>query len=333
MNTTTCLPMQKMLSIPVVFLGDDLDLGQRLSACFAAMIWPEEYRIAPVFYGNPEPDWRTVLPQAGRGMVFVEVSTSGLEIKSALIRELRAYNPNLQIALMADDDTDYFSIAQDFSIGNIFKKQGFDTSMLRALIIRLLTGNIFGFAPYFPHGYAVGPLFRTFVGRVVVDDVIEECFDACKPYVNLKEVSTFKMFLHELLTNTFSYAIEGITPEDRDSKHLQTRPVVNIEERRAFKISLVTDDEKAGFSVQDSTGNLSMLRVLQKLRRQSRIGDEKMPPGVWDESGRGISMVYRYSRLVVNILKDVRTEIIFLQYHRPELNRYESIIISEIQPF
>ena len=322
-----------MLSIPVVFLGSDPELGRRLSACFSEMVWPAEYRIAPVFHSNPEPDWTAVLPRQGRGMVFVEISVAGIAAESALIRNLRAYNENLQIALMADDDSDYFTIAQDFGIGNIFKKQGFDTSMVRALIIRQLTGNIFGFAPFFPYGYAVGPLFRTFVGRVVVDEVIEECFEACKPYVNLKEISTFKMFLHELLTNTFSYAIEGITPEDRDSKHLHTRPEVNIEERRAFKISLVSDDEKVGFSVQDSTGNLSMLRVLQKLRRQSRIGAEKMPPGVWDESGRGISMVYRYSRFVVNILKDVRTEIIFLQYHKPELNRFESIIITEMQSF
>jgi len=141
------------------------------------------------------------------------------------------------------------------------------------------------------------------------------------------------MFLNELLLNAFSYAIEGITPDDRDQKLLHAPPIVDIPERRAIKITLVTDDEKVGFSLQDSTGSLSMLRVLQKLRRQSCIGDEKMPPGIWDESGRGISMVYRYSRFIVNILKGVRTEIIFLQYHRQELNRFESIIITEVQPF
>jgi hypothetical protein len=58
-----------------------------------------------------------------------------------------------------------------------------------------------------------------------------------------------------------------------------------------------------------------------------------MPPGIWDESGRGISMVYRYSRFIVNILKGVRTETLFLQYHEKELNRFESIIITEVNPF
>jgi hypothetical protein len=325
--------MSAMLSIPVIFLGTDPELGRRLATCFAEIIWEEEYRIAPVFLATPAPAWRNVVPPMGRGLAFVEISVMNMAADSALIRELREVNGNIQIVLMADDDADYFAIAQDFSIGNVLKKQGFDAAMVRALTIRLLTGNIFGFTPYFPYGFSVGPLFRTYVGRVVVEEVIEECFTACKPYVNPKEVSSFKIFLHELLTNTFSYAIEGITPEDRDAKLLHAPPIVNIPERRAIKISLVTDDEKVGFSVQDSTGSLSMLRVLQKLRRQSRIGGEQMPPGIWDESGRGISMVYRYSRLIVNILKDVRTETIFLQYHRQELNRFESIIITEVQAF
>jgi hypothetical protein len=325
--------MQTSLSIPVAFLGNDQGLARRLASCFAEIIWGEEYRIAPAFSATPPQEWRSVLPAQGRGLVFVEISAAGTEGESLLIRDLRETNPSLQLVLMADDDTDYFAIAQAFNIGNVIKKNRFDASIVRALTIRLLTGNIFGFAPYFPYGFAVGPLFRTYVGRVVVQDVIEECFEACKPYINPNEVSSFRIFLQELLTNTFSYAISGISPEDRDSKLLQTAPVVDIAERRAIKISLVTDDEKVGFSVQDSTGSLSMLRVMQKLRRQSRIGGEKMPPGIWDESGRGISMVYRYSRFIVNILKDVRTEIIFLQYHRQELNRFESIIITEMNPF
>jgi hypothetical protein len=325
--------MHPALPIPIIFLGDDADLAQRLANCFSEIAWGEEYRIAPVFTASPAREWRRIMPAKARCLVFVEISALGTLAESALIRELAASNGSMQIALLADDESDYFTIAQEFRIGNVLKKKGFDTSMVRALSIRLLTGNIFGFTPYFPDGFVVGPLFRTYVGTVVVEEVIEECFQVCKPYVNPDEASSFKMFLHELLTNTFSYAIEGITPEDRDTKLLRAPPILNIVERRAIKITLVTDHEKVGFSVQDSTGSLSMLRVLQKLRRQSRIGEEKMPPGIWDESGRGMSMVYRYSRFIVNILKNVRTETIFLQYHRQELNRFESIIITEVQPF
>jgi hypothetical protein len=325
--------MDLVAHIPVVFLGSEAALAGRLRDCYAGIAWGAEYRLVPRFQAAPAKDWRSVLPAAGPGMAFVQITDAGTEGESNLIRGIGAMNPGLQIVLLADDEVDYFQIATDFRIGNVIKKNRFDAAVVHALTIRLLTGNIFGFGPYFPMGFKVGPLYRTFSGHVAIETVIEECFQACLPYINPEELTSFRIFIHELMINTFSYAIEGISPEDRDNKLLRPRPEVDIAERRAIKVSLVSDDEKVGVSVMDSTGSLSMLRVLQKLRRQSKIGGEKMPPGIWDESGRGISMVYRYSRFIVNILKGVRTETIFLQYHKKELNRFESIIITEVNPF
>lgn len=321
------------LPLPVVLLGADAALAARLQACYAGISWGGEYRIEPRFLLAAPADWRAAVPEKGRGMVFVEITDAGTAGDSRLIRGIGETNPAMQIVLLADDGVDYFQIATDFHIGNVIKKTRFDAGIIHALTIRLLTGNIFGFAPYFPNGFTIGPLYRTYSGRVTIETVIEECFEACKPHVNPEELSSFRIFMHELLMNTFSYAIEGITAEDRDGKLLRPRPEVDIAERRAIKISLVADREKVGVSVMDSTGSLSMLRVLQKLRRQSKIGGEKMPPGIWDESGRGMSMVYRYSRFIVNILTGVRTETIFLQYHEKDLNRFESIIITEVNPF
>lgn len=321
------------LRTPIIFLGRDLSLARRLEECLASIRWGEEYRIAPAFSAWAPDRWREALPRRERALALVEITDAGTALESQLIAEARTWNPRLQVALVADDGVDYFRIAEDFRIGNVIKKNGFDASVLHALTVRLLTGNIFGFDPYFMKGFTVGPLFRTYSGRVEVAQVIEESCAFGLPYVHPEEQGNFRVFLHELLLNTFAYAIEGITPEERDEKLLRAPPVVDIPERRAIKVSLAVDEEKVGFSVQDSTGNLSMLRVLQKLRRQSRIGGEKMPPGIWDESGRGMSMVYRYSRFVVNILQGVRTETIFLQYCEKELNRFESIIITEVTPF
>lgn len=316
-----------------MFLGHDAELARRLGDTFASISWDPIYRIRPVFACHPPYSGAENLPGKGRGLALIEVTGAGGEAESGLAAALRARNPHIQIVLVAEDDVDYFRIAEAFRIGNVLKKGRFDASILQALTIRLLTGNIFGFEPYFPSGFTVGPLFRTYSGKVGVDEVIKEAFDFCKPYIHPDENGNFRMFLHELLTNTFAYAIEGITPEDRDRKLLAPPPEAYILERRAIKVSLVADDEKVGFSVMDSTGSLSMLRVLQKLRRQSKIGDEKLPPGIWDESGRGMSLVYRYSRFIVNILSGVRTETIFLQYRQKDLNRFESIIITEVTPF
>lgn len=110
-----------------------------------------------------------------------------------------------------------------------------------------------------------------------MESVIEEAFRFGEPYVHAAERGNFRMFLHELLTNTFSYAISGITPEARDSQAITTPPRVQIPERRAIKVMLAVDEEKVGFSVSDSTGSLSMVRLLEKLRRQTKIAGESLP--------------------------------------------------------
>jgi hypothetical protein len=317
--------------IPVFFVGETPELAERLRRCYDAIAWDPGYRMRPAFRSIPRAGAGDLLPERGEGLVYIETLRDPA-VESDLAREVRRRNPALQIVLLAEDDIDYFRVAQECRIGNILKKNRFDGSMVRALSVRLLTGNIFGFDPYFPDGYTAGPLIRTYAGTVEIAGVIADSADFFRDSVPEALWPHFRMFLHELLTNTFAYAIEGIAAEDRDQNATAPQPRLFIAERRGIKVSLAADAEKVGVSVQDSTGNLSLLRVLDKLRRQSRIGDEKIPPGLLDETGRGISLVYRYSRFIINILQGVRTETIFLQYHREELNRYESIIVTEVAP-
>ncbi len=322
--------MQVTRSVPVFFLGHDSVLADKLREYYRDCPWAEEYGVEPRFE-VPGGGGSEGLPADRPGLVYVDAQGNPEEVRS-LVESIRSRNPKLQIVLMVDPSFDYFALARSYRIGNLIRKDAFDADLLRALSIRLMTGNIFGFAPYFPRGFVIGPLYRTYRGEVVLEEVLQETFRFFQAYVNPEEKGTFKMFLHELLMNTFAYALEGITPEDRDSKLLPPSPVLHVPDRRAIKASLAVDDEKIGFSIQDSTGNLSMLRILEKLRRQSCIGDEKLPPGIWDESGRGMSLVHKYSRFIVNILTGVRTETIFLQYRKPELNRFESVIITEVTP-
>src|SRR4051812_47058253 len=109
--------MSNMLPIPVVFLGDDQELARRLAASFAEIVWEDEYRIAPFFQARSPREWPSALPAQGRGLVFVEIppaanGAGGTEREAGLIRALRNYNEGLQIALLAEDDCDYFTIAQ-----------------------------------------------------------------------------------------------------------------------------------------------------------------------------------------------------------------------------
>ena len=318
-------------SHPVFFVGDDADLGERLARSYESLILPQEYRVHPQINLVPKAHWNKFIPKEGPGLAYVEM-TQSVEYESALIQDIRHHNPQVQVVLMVDASMDYFQVAQNCGIGNIIRKQYFDEPIIRALTIRLLSGNIFGFGPYFVEGFTKGPIIKTFQGQVKLEKVINECFDTFIPEVPPDHQSLFKCFLHELITNTLAYAIGGISAEDRDTNLTPAPNEIFIPERKAVKLALVGDKEKNAISVSDSSGNLSMLRILQKLRRHAVIGEEKLPPGMWDGSGRGMSLIQKDSRLVVNILKGVRTESIFMRYHEEELNRFESVIITEVSP-
>jgi hypothetical protein len=114
------------LSLPVVFLGADASLAERLGGCYARIAWDAEYRIAPTFLAAPAGAWSATVPERGRGLVYVEITDAGTEGESQLIRALADRNPSLQIVLLADEDVDYFRIARDFHIGKVIKKGRFD---------------------------------------------------------------------------------------------------------------------------------------------------------------------------------------------------------------
>lgn len=316
----------------VDFLGEDLELAARLREGFGRIDWGEDYPLAPQFRMSARETWSKVLSPGGKGLVFIEMRRGEVEKESALVRDIRAFNPRLQVVLLVDADLDYFQVAQNCLVGNLLRKSHFDAAVLRALTVRLLSGDIFGFRPYFPRGYGTGPVIHLFEGRIEVLPAISECFEKFRPHLRKEEESMIRVLLHELLLNAFSYAVKGISPVERDEHHAPAPREVTVREGETLKVTLVDDGEKAGLSVQDCSGNLSMLRVLQKLRRQSRLAGEAVPPGILDETGRGISMVQRFSRFVVNILKGVRTETIFLHYRDADLNRFESVIITEITP-
>ncbi len=317
---------------PVYFLGVDESLSDKLLDCYGRIVWGPEYPMQVDFRAISKSGWASTLSQRGDTLVFLEIDSDGTDKEFTLIQDIRARNPRAQFVLLADPRVDYFRLAQRCLIGNILKKDGFDASAVRALSIRLLTGNIFGFGPYFPLGYTIGPIYRTYRGWVELDTLIKTCFEFFLGHIHPEETALFKSFLHELLSNTVAYALGKISAEERDRECSQPPKRLFVPERNSIKVSMVADAEKTAFSVQDSTGSLTMQRVLEKLRRQSCIGDETLPPGMFDETGRGMALLHKQSRVVVNILQGVRTETIFMYYNQMELNRHESVMITQLAP-
>jgi len=91
-------------------------------------------------------------------------------------------------------------------------------------------------------------------------------------------------------------------------------------------------DEKYGISVRDKEGGLTLLRILQKLRRHTPLEGNPIPDGIEDLTGRGLFIISRQTRLVINILHGQQTEVILLSYFDEDRNKYKSLIINEKYP-
>ncbi|MFC1584949.1 hypothetical protein ACFL5V_05335 [Fibrobacterota bacterium] len=310
------------------FLGNSESIGIKLQDCYKK-IRESDPELNIQFSAIKKHEWKANLPNESRILIFYEVTdTPKIEIDT--IHEIQDYNSDLQLVLLADPDIDYYEIAATYKIGNILKKNLFDHSVIRALTVRLMTGNLLGFKPYFPHGYEVGPLDKTVEGTFVIKDLMEFFEAEFLKYVGTSNRYRLRTYFYELLINTISYTVVGITSQKRDAGSYSIPPEIHVPEGKFFKISMAMDKEKCGFSILDTSGTLSLSRVLQKLRRQSIIGEEKHPPGMWDLTGRGLSLVLKDNRMIINIIQNAMTEIIFMHYKKKELNKYESVIITEI---
>ena len=107
---------------------------------------------------------------------------------------------------------------------------------------------------------------------------------------------------------------------------------VEVPEDKAIEFKIVEDDEKWGLSVTDQSGSLTLNRVLEKIERHTAFDDKPVPEGIEDLSGRGLFILSRQNRLIINILNTVKTEIIVMRFKDSSLNRYQSFIINEKNP-
>jgi len=314
------------------FIGKSFSSAQKLGLSCENISNCKEIGLAIQYKSIEKLDWKNNLPQDHKILVFYEVTESDPQTEITLIKEIQQYNSRIQWVLLVDSKIDYFEIAAVYKIGNILKKDKFDTSVIRALTIRLMTGQIFGFAPYFLKDYQVGPIEKVVKGTAVIKDLMSDFESNFLKYVDIKDNYRLRTYFYELLINTITYSIVGISSEIRDTGEYSIPSHIQIPERKKFKIAMVMDDEKYGISVMDTSGTLSLERVLEKLRRQSRIGKEELPPGMWDLTGRGLSLILKDNRLIINIIKNEATEIIFLHYREEYFNKYESVIITELLP-
>jgi len=261
-------------------------------------------------------------------LLFFEADPQRMDdSKRKLKRFLVEFRSN--VVLMCSAEYDNLELARHFGIGNILLPESMNEPVIRAITLKLLGKEFFGFEPFFPAGY---PLFEKeyfFSGEFQLRDFQKKYFGDFAAELDPDERNYFFMYASELMTNALSYGVYGVTPEQRDQNQTGFPNDLVIPERKEIRVKIVRDEEKYAVSITDKTGALTLERVLEKIRRQTVAPGENVPKGLYDLSGRGLFILSKQTRLVINILRRVKTEVIMLRYNDPSLNKYQPLIINE----
>jgi hypothetical protein len=310
------------------------ELAERLVGVYANLLTSPQFTFRPQIHVNPPSDLVETLVATRRCLFFLEISslndTHSQKLLDVINNEYRPQGNHL--ILIADHSIDFLDLAIKHQVGNILFRDSIDTSTVGALTNRLFGTQFFGFEPFFPNHWGQFEQHCTISSLTNRTGLVDRLFAEFLSTLQGLNAHRFHGQMSELITNAIAYGVLGVTSEQRDTSYLHMPTVVDIPMSKAIKISVVQDEEKYGISVKDSGGSLTLLRILQKLRRHTPIPGQDLPLGIDDLTGRGLYIVSRQTRLVINVLRGVQTEVILLCYFDEERNRYKSLIINEKYP-
>jgi CheY-like chemotaxis protein/anti-sigma regulatory factor (Ser/Thr protein kinase) len=241
-----------------------------------------------------------------------------------LLKEVRHSYPMIKrVLITAYNVEDYLDLALKHDIGNIFvKTTPFNFDELCKILNNLLTSDIFGIDRYFSPGYMHSE-YKVSSSKCLDKDAKE----ITKDIKDTERARKLELVIVELLTNAIFYGMMSHSPE---SKALLTGDIV-LPEGKEIEVHVGIDSEKYAVSVLDRGGRLSKFDVLYWLNRQVARDDKGLPLGVFDTHGRGFYIARRYiDRLIINIDKDTKTEIIIINYFSNEYQGYKPLYINEI---
>jgi CheY-like chemotaxis protein len=237
-----------------------------------------------------------------------------------LAASLRQKYPRCKVALITGYNIDdYVRMAKEHNISNIISKSTpFNFDEFNSIVYGLVTENIFGLEKYMLPDYSV---IKNFAVRgsgeiaAVEKDVIEAISLFHRPQLFVQ------ILLEEIITNAIYHAPVDGSGKKKYEKHT---PVV-LDAREAISLTLGRDSEKYGVAVMDPSGQLTKETVLYRLDRH--IHGE----GMLDENGRGLHMSRMYAdRLIINIRRNVSTEVIFINYFDEKYRGSKPLYINEV---
>jgi len=262
-----------------------------------------------------------MMEQSAFDLVVSDISMPGMSGPDFL-REVHTLYPKTKSALLTSLNIDeYIALARQNSISSVIPKTvPFNFKELELVLERLLTGEIFGLTRYLIHGERVVlgwyDVKSSAESQKVRDKIISELQD------KFGDVEDTRLILDEILTNAVYHASAKQTAQMPKGAKF---PEVRLNPSEFVYVQVGYDDEKYGISVLDTQGRLTRDMVLGKMERQ--VSGE----GLLDVSGRGLHMSRLFAdRMVINIERNKRTEVIIMNYYGVKYRGYKPIYINEI---
>ena len=295
-------------SFRILIVDDDPDILSLLSGYLS-----EKYQVDSVLNGA---EALQKLEKWTYDLVISDINMPGIK-GYELLKQIREQYPSTKTALItAWSLEDYIENILENNIGNIISKTvPFNFEELETTIEKLLTKNIFGIQRYME---PETPITRKLVRRVediptvrqqLIDEVADESFDQ-----NYR--MTLRLMLDESISNA-AYHAHGL-PKGSDFEFSDESAVVVVYGK---------DSEKIGISVSDPKGKLSQGDILSYLADCFNPTEETL----LREGGRGLFLMHSMvDRLIINIERGVRTEVIMIIYTTKQESGSHPLLIHEI---
>lgn len=237
-----------------------------------------------------------------------------------LAAKVRADYPGCKVALITGYNIDdYVRMAKEHNISNIISKSTpFNFDEFNSVVYSLVTENIFGLEKYMLPDYEITKSFDIKSSEQIAPiekQVIDEISKFHRPQLFVQ------ILLEEIITNAIYHAPVDGSGKKKYEKHAQ----VVLDDREKITLTLGRDSEKYGVAIMDPSGQLTKETVLFRLDRH--IHGE----GLLDENGRGLHMSRMYAdRLIINIKKNVATEVIFINYFDEKYRGSKPLYLNEV---
>jgi YesN/AraC family two-component response regulator len=265
-----------------------------------------------------------VLPEKHIDLILSDINMpvmKGFE----LLKEVRERYPSIKrILITAYNVEDYLDLAMKHDIGNIFvKTTPFNFNELSTVLDNLLNGDIFGIGKYFDGHNTTCKTTRVTRGN----DLETDAAAIISHLPQVEKRNRLELVVIELLANAIFY---GIRKESADMKSNWTYDF-ELTEDEAILVTSMFDKEKFAISISDKGGRLNKHEMLYWLHRQLKTDDSGMPLGLYDSHGRGLFIARQYiDRMIVNIDKNKKTEIIIMNYLSDKYLGYKPLYINEL---